>query len=416
MTITMNDTHLTTIQEVKDFLKTAEKIKYSRQAKARKEDGYKWIGSVLKRFAFEKLSKEEKGIVHQYLRKITGYSKAQVHRLILQYKEKGTIEIVGYQRHTFASSYSELDIALLARTDELYDYPNGAALKHTLHRMATVYGKSEYGNIAKMSVAHIYNIRKSSAYQRITKRYEKTHPTTVKIGVRKKPSPHGQPGYFRIDSVHQGNSETAEKGLYHINIVDEVTQTQYVCCVAVLSAAYLVSVLEQILIKCPFVVRGFHSDNGSEYINRQVAGLLNKLMVEFTKSRSGRSTDNALVEGKNNIIRKLMGYGYIEQKEAENVNIFYFNHIHDFLNYHRSCAFPTKIEDPKKKGKYKTVYLTKDYMTPYEKLKSLNNAEQYLKEGVTFEQLDAINMKQNDNEMAQEVQNARYQLFQQLFH
>jgi len=416
MTITMNDSRLTTIQEVVDFLNTATKIEYSRQAKVSKEEGYAWINTVLDRFRFIKLKKEEKGVIHQYLKKMTGYSKAQVNRLILQYKEKGTIEVSSYARHTFASIYSESDIILLAHTDELHDYPNGAALKHTLTRMACVYGKEEFVRIQHISVGHIYNIRKSAVYQRVTKRYEKTHPTSVEIGIRRRPNPLGQPGYFRVDSVHQGDSESGEKGLYHINIVDEVTQTEYVCCVETLSAAHLVSVVEQIMEKCPFTVRGFHSDNGSEYINRQVASLLEKLVIEFTKSRSRQSTDNALVEGKNNIIRKLMGYGHIEQKHAEKVNTFYFDHIHDYLNYHRSCAFPTRIKDEKKKGKYKTVYKTQNYMTTYEKLKSLPNAKQYLKPGVTFEQLDMIAQKHTDNEMAQVVQDARYKLFKSIFH
>jgi len=416
MTITMNDSQLLTIQEVKDFLEKADKISYSRGSKVSKGESYKWIENVLKRFTYERLKKEEKGVIYRYVKKITGYSKAQLYRLILQYSVNRRIEITEYARNTFPSSYSEADISLLAHTDELHDYPNGASLKHTLTRMATVYGKSGYARISQISVAHIYNIRKSSTYQRITKRYEKTHPTSVKIGIRKKPNPQGKPGYFRVDSVHQGDNEKGEKGLYHINIVDEVTQTEYVCCVETLSAACLVSVVEQILIKCPFVVLGFHSDNGTEYINKQVADLLTKLVIEFTKSRSRRSTDNALIEGKNNVIRKLMGYGHIEQKQAENVNTFYFAHVHDYLNYHRSCAFPTKVEDAKKKGKYKTIYELNNYMTPYEKLKSLPQAEQYLKPELTMSQLDAIAMKYTDNEMAQVMQDARYKLFQQIFH
>jgi hypothetical protein len=416
MTITMNDSQLTTIQEIIDFLSTTTKIRYSRQSKVAKEEGYTWMNMLLDRFKFMKLTRKEKGVIHQYVKKMTGYSKAQVNRLILQYKNNGEIAVIPYARHTFTTLYSERDIILLARTDELHDYPNGAALKHTLHRMANIYGKSEFGHIQHVSVGHIYNIRKSAVYQRITKRYEKTHPTAVAIGIRKRPNPLGKPGYFRVDSVHQGDNENGEKGLYHINLVDEITQTEYVCCVETLSAAHLVSVLEEILQKCPFVIRGFHSDNGSEYINRLVASLLERLMIEFTKSRSRQSTDNALVEGKNNIIRKLMGYGHIEQKHAEKVNRFYFAHIHDYLNYHRSCAFPTRIKDEKKKGKYKIIYKTQNYMTPYEKLKALPNAKQYLKPGITFEVLDMIANKHTDNEMAQVVQDARYKLFKEIFH
>ena len=49
----------------------------------------------------------------------------------------------------------------------------------------------------------------------------------------------------------------------------------------------------------PFVIEGFHSHNGSEYINRKVAEMLNKLRIEQTKSRSRQSNDNALAESKN---------------------------------------------------------------------------------------------------------------------
>ena len=44
----------------------------------------------------------------------------------------------------------------------------------------------------------------------------------------------------------------------------------------------------------PFVILGFHSDNGGEFINGVVAKLLNKLLVEQTKSRSGRCNDSVL--------------------------------------------------------------------------------------------------------------------------
>jgi transposase InsO family protein len=59
----------------------------------------------------------------------------------------------------------------------------------------------------------------------------------------------------------------------------------------------------------PFPIRGFHSDNGSEFINQTLARLLNKLLIEQTKSRLRHSNDNGLVETKNGaVIRKHMGY------------------------------------------------------------------------------------------------------------
>jgi transposase InsO family protein len=97
------------------------------------------------------------------------------------------------------------------------------------------------------------------------------------------PHPNGQPGFIRIDSVHQGDQDGV-KGVYHINAVDEVTQFEVVCTVEKISERYLIPVLEQLLDAFPFVIKGFHSDNGSEYINKRVAKLLEKLLIESRKT------------------------------------------------------------------------------------------------------------------------------------
>ena len=55
----------------------------------------------------------------------------------------------------------------------------------------------------------------------------------------------------------------------------------------------------------PFPLKGFHCDNGSEFINYRVAALLEKLLIEQTKSRPRHSHDNGLVESKNGaVVRK----------------------------------------------------------------------------------------------------------------
>lgn len=418
MNLTMNDTHLTTLAEVRTFLTSSIGLEFRGK---RKEEVYAWIEDTLIKFAYLSVKKKHKSIIRKYLKKMTGYSKPQLNRIILQYKRTGKIVVAEYERHVFTRRYSDCDIALLAKTDELHDFPNGALIKRALERMWKIYGEKEYENISHISVMHIYNLRQSPAYLRITKRYEKTKPHVVNIGIRKKPEPNGSPGYFRIDTVHQGDCTDGlnggyEKGVYHIHFVDEVTQFDYVGAVEKISEAYLVPMLIRILEVCPFMVLGFHSDNGREYINDVVAKLLNKLLIEFTKSRSRHSQDNALVEGKNNaIIRKWMGYGFIKKDEAGKINEFYFGCFHEYLNYHRSCGFAKDVEDSKKKGRIKKVYTYADYLTPYEKLKSLTNWPQYLKPGVTPKDLETIAMRKTDNEMAQDVQTNRYQLFSKLF-
>lgn len=73
-----------------------------------------------------------------------------------------------------------------------------------------------------------------------------------------------------------------------------MSQSELVACCERISEAYLLPVIETLLAQFPFVIRGFHADNGSEYINHRVAQLLAKLHVELTKSRPRASNDNAL--------------------------------------------------------------------------------------------------------------------------
>jgi hypothetical protein len=236
---------------------------------------------------------------------------------------------------------------------------------------------------------------------------------TNAIGTRRAPTPNNRPGYLRLDSVHQGDQDGL-KGIYHVNAVDCVTQFEAVATCERLSEAYLLPVLEQILLSFPFVIRGFHSDNGSEYINRRVAELLNKMLIEeHTKSRSRESNDNAQAESKNgSIIRKHFGYSHIPQRFASEVNDFCREVLTPYLNYHRPCLFPETITDAK--GRQRKRYPYHLMMTPYEKFKSIPNAEQFLKPGISFQSLDALACSISDNDAAQRLNDARARLFKSI--
>jgi len=399
------------------FLKGTHAVSFKAELGTRMET-YQWIEDTLVNFSYGTRKKKERGTIRRYIQKITGYSRSQARKCITQYLQTGRVKMKEYTRNTFVSVYTPEDIKLLAETDSLHDYPNGVTLKKILQRMVRIYKVQAYERIANISVMHIYNMRHSSVYLRMNKRYEKTKPTVVNIGERRKPEPNGKPGYLRVDTVHQGDKEKDKngrytKGVYHINMVDEVVQFEIVGAVEKISEAYLVPLLEILLDFFPYVIIEFHSDNGSEYINEVVVDVLNRLLIKLTKSRPRRSNDNALAEGKNgSIIRKWIGYGFIEQKYATRINEFYFTYFNEYVNYHRPCAFATEIID--KKGKVKKIYREEDYMTPYEKLKSLPNAEQYLKPGITFAQLDKIAMRITDNEMARIVQEERRKLFDEI--
>jgi len=410
MVIMMNDSKLNRLAQIKSFLAETDTVGFNKKSK---KEAYSWIEETLSRFHYVILSKKEKGLIRRYLMKITGYSRAQITRQIVQYCKTGKLRIKEYDRHKFQKKYTNQDIQPLAKTARLHDSPNGAALKRTLERMVREYGKAEYLNISHISVSHIYNLKKKVSYLRSIKSYQKTNKGKGKtIGVRCKPQPEGKPGYLRVDTAHQGDREK-QKGVYHINTVDEITQWEVIGATEKINEEYLLSLLEKIIASYPFRILNFHADNGSEYINQKVTEMLNNLLIKLTKSRPRHTNDNALIETKNGwVVRKWLGYSHIRGEHAQKINEFYFGCFSEYLNFHRPCAFPTEVMDHK--GKIKKKYRYQDYQTPYEKLGSMPEVKKYLKEGITLEMLNKIAQRYTDNEMAQKVQLARERLFDKI--
>jgi len=405
----MNDEKLNTVEQVKQFLEGSEALKFGGISI---EERYRWIETVLVRFKYSQLRRDEKGVIRRYIEKVSGYCRAQVSRLIRQYNQRGRLRKTHCKRHRFTKRYTLTDIALLAKTDELHDYLSGPATKKIMEREWAVYGQSDFRNISQISVAHLYNLRRSHLYRSINKRYTRTKPAVVKIAERARPDPGGRPGYIRVDTVHQGDSN-GEKGVYHINAVDEVTQWEIVASVERISEYYLEPVLESMLAGFPFVILGFHSDNGSEFINKTVAKLLNKLLIRFTKCRPRHTNDNGLVESKNgSVVRKQLGYVYIPQACATAINQYHRDFLNVYINFHRPCFFSVSVIDHR--GKVKRTYPYQKVMTPYEKLKSLPEAQSYLQPGVTLEKLDDIANQMSDNAFAERMVKARSNLFQHI--
>jgi transposase InsO family protein len=407
MKLIMNINDLKTVGQLEQFLSGTQAIAFV--VASSKQDIYRDIQRTLVIFRYPVLDKASKGVVLRFLTKITGYSRQQLTRLVKQYRATGKIERQQCTHQGFKSIYTAEDIRLLAALDERHNTLSGPATKKLCERAYTLFGQTQYQRLSGISIAHLYNLRKSTPYLRQRYTLEKTRPKVVPIGERKKPQANGQPGFIRIDTVHQGDLDK-QKGVYHINAVDEVTQFEVVCTVEKISEQYLIPAIEQLLACFPFVIKGFHSDNGSEYINYKVAALLTKLLIEFTKSRSRQTNDNALAESKNSsVIRKLFGYAHIPQQWASLINTFNHETLFSYINYHRPCFFPKTVKD--KNDKDKKIYPYECMMTPYDKLKSLENAQNYLKPGITFEILDKFALSQTDDQAAEQLQKERSKLF-----
>jgi len=395
------------LEGIRRFLAASEEIWFE---SADRRQVYAWVEGLLVGQLYAQQGKAARGLLRLYIEKMTGLSRAQVTRLIARYAASGRVEPTVYRRHRFPERFTRADIELLASVDEAHETLSGPATRRILEREYGLFNKAEYERLATISVAHLYNLRKSQRYRERRLNYTKTRPTTVAIGERRKPEPRGRPGYLRLDTVHQGDGPEG-KGVYHINAVDQVTQWQIAGATARISELYLEPLLETMLRQFPFRILGFHTDNGSEFINRTVAQLLNKLLIEQTKSRPRQSGDNGLIETKNGaVIRKHMGYGYIDAGHADRINSFYREFLNPYLNYHRPCA-QAEVEIDHR-GRKRVRY--KRYQTPLETLLALDQPAQYLRQGLSINALKRIAAARSDTDAARRMQQAKAKLFAQL--
>lgn len=384
------------LEQIKCFLDGCQSVAFEAGTRTNK---YALVEGVLKRHHYADQKRSVKGLLRRFLSKLTGLSRAQLTRLIGQFLRARCVRPTAYRRRRFPTKYSRADIILLAHVDQVHQRLSGPATRRILQREFQVYGREKFRQLADLSVGHLYNLRKRAVYRSHSQHLDKTRPTPIAIGERRQPQPRGRPGYLRIDTVHSPEQQ-GEKGAYTINVVDEVTQWQAVGCVQRINENHLIPLLKGLLEQFPFIVRGFHSDNGSEYINHQTAKLLEKLRIEFTKSRARRSNDNALVETKNGAtVRKWMGYQFLPSEATQTIDTFYRDWLNPYLNFHRPCAFAT--ERPDRRGKLRKVYA--EWSTPLEKLLSLPVEQRGLRADRSIEKLQARADACSDTEFAEQL-------------
>lgn len=385
MVIDREAARLHTLAPVRAFLDGATEIAF----RVPQAERYRVIAHVLTRCGSAAHGRVGKGVLLRYRERLTRLSRQQRTRLVRQYRQEGTLSTRhGPPQHGVRCRFTATDGAVLAEVDAVHGTVSGPATKTLMARALLIFRDAPGERRAGISVSPLYNLRRGTPSQRTRRHWTKPRPTGVPIGQRRAPQPNGSPGYIRIDSVHQGDQDGV-KGVSHINAVDCVTQFQRVATCEKISAASLLPVIRQRVEGFPCVIRGFHADNGSEYINDQVATLLEKRRIEFTKSRPRHANDTARAASKNGAVgRKHLGYAHIPHHGASLGNAFCADVLTPYGNFHRPGFFPETITEAK--GKARTRYRYEDMKPPYEQLKSVPDARQSLKVGLTVEHLAAI--------------------------
>ena len=396
----MDDSRLTNISQLRGFLESSKQLVINISGIDKR---YEFIDNTVDRFDYKHLNRKDKRTVLSYIKKITGYKKAQIMRLVKR-AIAGRLKSKVYKRVNPNLTYRPYDIKLLETTDELHLRLSSLATREILRREYRLFGKPEFENISHISSSHINNLRQTNLYR--SAYVNGTKARNINIGKTQVPQNNSIPGSIRVDTVHQ-------RDVFHINAVDEITQWEAIVSVPQITEEYLAPALKLLLSQFPFVVFNFHSDKGIEFINKVVADILNKLLIEQTKSRSRHCNDNALVESKNaSVVRKNMGWQHITKALdiVESINNYYQNYLNIYLNFHRPCLFVTEIVKDNK-GREKKIY--GQASTPYEKLKEVSRlkSRNFLKPENSIEKLDIIAYERSDNEFAKILRSEERELF-----
>ncbi len=199
MMITMDDSQMKRLEQIRIFVKSATMIACSVVSQAGR---YEWIEKIVNRFKYFDLAKKDRGALRAYIDHMTGLSPAQLTRLLARLLTEGSITLSRRPRSRFKMKYTVFDKELLAETDNAHGRLSGPATKRIFDRAFHVYADKRFERLKNISPAHIYNLRLSRTYQMRARTFAKTQSVTVSIGIRRKPDPKGRPGYIRVDTVH----------------------------------------------------------------------------------------------------------------------------------------------------------------------------------------------------------------------
>lgn len=226
-------------ERMTEFLSGSAGIEFTGESRTEK---YAWLQSMLIEQKYFSLGRKQRGVIRALMAKVAGLSLAQITRLIRGYRKEGEIRVHGRARRGFPVKYTSEDLELLIEVDRAHQRLSGPATRRIIEREWQVFGRKEYARLAEISVAHLYNLRHGAGYRQRAAEFSATAPSGIAIGERRRPNPQGVPGHLRVDTVHQGDWE-GEKGVYHINAVDAVTQWEIVGCTPRISEQHLLPVL-----------------------------------------------------------------------------------------------------------------------------------------------------------------------------
>lgn len=177
------------------------------------------------------------------------------------------------------------------------------------------------------------------------------------------------PGFLEADLVAHCGETT--KGTYLNTLTLTDIETGWTECLVLpnKTESAVAAALSQVVESLPFPMKGFDSDNGSEFINSKILGWCEQRKVTFTRSREYKKNDQAHVEEKNgSIVRRFVGYDRFEGDLSLRLMTKLYKKMRLYVNFFQpSMKLCAKQRDG---GKVSKTY--KEAKTPCQRLVEAN--------------------------------------------
>ena len=212
------------------------------------------------------------------------------------------------------------------------------------------------------------------------------------------------PGFLEIDLVAHCGDNALGPFISTLNTTDIATGWFEAEAVMGKAQEGILSGVEKIRERSPYKISGIDSDNGSEFINRQLYDYCIKNDILFTRSRPYKKNDNAHIEQKNyTTVRQVLGYQRFDDDVVlDLMNKLYRGPLRLYVNFFQpseKCTEKTRIGARIVK-KYDTA------KTPYERVMLHEKTPQETKDTLTslFSSLDPFLLRKEIDTLVRETQ------------
>ena len=137
MIMTLDTARLRSIEQVESFLQGTAEVGFSPPPESER---YDWIGRTLKQFAYQGSDRRQRGLLRRFIERVTGYSRAQVNRLIAQHRDSHRLkDRRGAPAVPFAKRYGAAALRCLIEIDRAHGTLSGPATKKLAERALEIH-------------------------------------------------------------------------------------------------------------------------------------------------------------------------------------------------------------------------------------------------------------------------------------